>query len=73
VQDLGVRRVSRRRGIATALLAATFAEARSRGITEVELAVDSESETGAPVLYERAGMRVVYAWEEWTKAIPAGD
>ncbi|HEX2424860.1 MAG TPA: GNAT family N-acetyltransferase [Actinomycetota bacterium] len=73
VQDLGVRRVSRRRGIATALLAATFAEARSRGITEVELAVDSESETGAPALYERAGMRVVYAWEEWTKAIPAGD
>jgi GNAT superfamily N-acetyltransferase len=41
--------------------------------TEVELAVDSESETGAPALYERAGMRVVYAWEEWTKAIPAGE
>jgi hypothetical protein len=42
-------------------------------ITEVELAVDSESKAGATALYERAGMRSVPAWEEWTKAIPAGD
>jgi hypothetical protein len=43
------------------------------GLPITDVAPDSESETGATALYERAGMRSVHAWEEWTKAIPAGD
>lgn len=56
---LGVRQPWRRRGVARALLQATFCEFRRRGEPHVGLAVDAENATGATRLYERAGMRVL--------------
>ena len=59
VATLGVRRPWRGRGIAKALLAQTFADFQRRGKRGVGLGVDSQSTTGAHLLYERAGMHVV--------------
>lgn len=58
VDDLGVRRPWRGRGLGLALLLESFARLEARGQTEVVLGVDSENETGALALYQRAGMRV---------------
>ncbi len=69
VGDLAVLRPWRRRGIGFALMQAVFAEAHRRGIPTVELAVDSDSVTGATRLYERAGMRTAYSWEVWEKLL----
>jgi mycothiol synthase len=59
VRVLGVRRPWRRRGLGRALLLHSFHEFRRRGISSVGLGVDAESLTGANLLYENAGMRVV--------------
>ncbi len=73
VDDLGVRRPWRGRGIGRSLLLHAFAEARRRGIGAVELSVDSESMTGATRLYEGVGMRAVRSFEQWEKVLePAG-
>ena len=48
----------RRRGIALSLLRTVFGALRERGKRIVGLQVDSENETGATHLYERAGMHV---------------
>ncbi len=74
VDELGVRRAWRGRGIARALLLTAFAEVRRRGIDAVELTVDSESLTGATRLYESVGMRQgPRSFERWEKLIdPAG-
>jgi mycothiol synthase len=69
VGDLAVRRPWRRRGIALALLHTAFAEIYRRGIPRVELGVDSESPTGATLLYERAGMHPALGWEFWEKVL----
>ncbi len=69
VDDLGVRRKWRRRGIGRALLLTAFAEFHRRGLRRAELGVDSESLTGATRLYERAGMHVAYRWEFWEKEL----
>jgi len=58
IGGVGVRRPWRGRGLALAMLQHTFAAYCRRGIREVGLSVDSESSTGAPRLYARAGMRV---------------
>jgi len=58
VDELGVRKRWRRRGLGLALLLESFARLEARGQTEVVLGVDSENATGALHLYERAGMRV---------------
>jgi ribosomal protein S18 acetylase RimI-like enzyme len=58
INVLGVRAPWRRRGIAIALLARTFADFEARGATRVGLGVDAENPTGAVGLYERAGMSV---------------
>ena len=55
---VGVRRPWRRRGIGQALLAQSFAAQAARGATRSGLSVDSQSATGAPRLYLRAGMRL---------------
>lgn len=60
VDVLGVRRAWRRRGLATALLRHAFRAFYDRGVSNVELGVDSESLTGATRLYERVGMRLVW-------------
>jgi mycothiol synthase len=74
VDELGVRRAWRGRGIARALLLTAFAEAHRRGIDAVELTVDSESLTGATRLYESVGMRQgPRSFERWEKLLqPAG-
>lgn len=58
VGALGVRRAWRGKGVAKALLHATFGEFWRRGVTRVTLGVDAESPTGATHLYERVGMHV---------------
>jgi mycothiol synthase len=71
VNELGVRRRWRGRGIGLALLVAAFDELHRRGIERAELGVDAESPTGATRLYERAGMHVAYSWEFWEKELRA--
>ena len=58
IGSVGVRRPWRGRGIGLALLRDVFGVYYRRGVREVELSVDSESRTGAPLLYRRAGMEV---------------
>jgi ribosomal protein S18 acetylase RimI-like enzyme len=58
VGAIGVRPAWRGRGLAKVLLARTFAEFWRRGSTRVTLDVDTQNETGATQLYERAGMHV---------------
>src|SRR5215204_5144905 len=67
VEELGVRRPWRGRGLGLALLHIAFDEFRRRGLARARLTVDSESPTGATRLYERAGMTVELAWEHWEK------
>jgi mycothiol synthase len=69
VDDLGVLRSHRRRGIATAMLRESFAEFQRRGLPRVRLNVDSDNLTGAVSLYERVGMRVVTSYDLWARAI----
>lgn len=62
---LGTQRAHRKHGVARALLLGAFGEFKRRGYTEVMLAVDADSPTGALGLYENAGMhmheqRVIY-------------
>ena len=58
VNQLGVRRPWRGRGLAKALLRYSFAEFYRRGVHNVGLGVDADSLTGATRLYENAGMNV---------------
>ena len=69
IDELGVRRAWRGRGVARALLHTTFEAARERGIGAIELGVDASNPTGATRLYERAGMHVVRSFEIWEKRI----
>jgi mycothiol synthase len=69
VGSLGVRRTWRRRGLATALLQASFSAFAGRGATHVALAVDAENLTGAVRLYERVGMRVERRFDGYEKAV----
>jgi mycothiol synthase len=55
VDELGVLRPSRGRGIAGALLRRSFATLARRGCRRVLLNVDAENPTGATRLYERVG------------------
>lgn len=60
VSQLAVRRDRRGQGLARALLADAFANARAHGATRSELSTDSR--TGALGLYERVGMVVTSTW-----------
>jgi mycothiol synthase len=55
VENISVRRPWRRRGLARALIAASFPLLRARGMTEGALTVDTENPSGALRLYERCG------------------
>jgi len=59
VDELGVLRSHRGRGLATALLLHAFDAFFRRGKRVVELGVDAQSLTGATRLYEKVGMTVV--------------
>ena len=60
VDELGVRRPWRGRGLATALLQHSFAAFFERNQQIIELGVDAQSPTGATRLYEKAGMSATW-------------
>jgi mycothiol synthase len=68
VNELGVRKRTRGRGVAGALLRRSFSTFAERGVPQVNLNVDAENPTGATALYERAGMRVVKRWDLWERS-----
>jgi mycothiol synthase len=69
VNELGVRRPWRRRGVGLALLRQSFGEFYRRGLETGVLEVDSENPTGATRLYERAGMHVVRQSDTYEKVL----
>lgn len=69
VGAIGVRRAWRGKGVAKALLYATFGEFWRRGVTRVTLGVDAASPTGATHLYERVGMHVESATTVYEKML----
>ncbi len=69
VLDLAVRPASRRAGLGLLLLQSGFAALWRNGHTRVGLEVDSENETGATRLYERAGMKVTRRYATYEKVL----
>jgi len=57
-ESISVRRPWRRRGLASALLAASLRALREGGYTSAALGVDAQNESGALRIYERLGFRV---------------
>ncbi len=72
VDDLGVRREYRRKGLGLALLRHSFGEFYRRGVRKVGLGVDAYNLTGALRLYERAGMRMYRKFNSYEKELCAG-
>lgn len=72
IDQLGVRRPWRQRGLAQALLLHTFGEFYRRGTTKVGLGVDADSLTGATRLYEKAGMYVHHSTVTFEKELRPG-
>jgi Acetyltransferases len=58
-EHISVRRPWRRRGLARALIAASFPLLQARGMTEAGLGVDTENTSGALRVYESCGFRPV--------------
>jgi ribosomal protein S18 acetylase RimI-like enzyme len=58
-ENISVRRPWRRRGLARALIGASFPLLRARGVTEAALSVDTENTSGALRVYESCGFRPV--------------
>jgi mycothiol synthase len=69
VNEIGVLPPHRERGIGSALLRRSFATFARRELQSVFLNVDAENPTGATVLYERVGMRIVNRWELWERSL----
>jgi mycothiol synthase len=69
VLDLAVGSRWRKRGLGLALLQSAFRALAERGFTHVGLEVDSENESGATRLYERAGMRVSRRYATYEKRL----
>jgi GNAT superfamily N-acetyltransferase len=72
VDYLAVSASHRGRGIGPALLRRSFAMFAHRGILRVLVSVDAQNPTGATAVYERVGMRIVNAWDQWEHP-PAGS
>ena len=73
VKTLGVQRAWRRRGVASALLAAGLSAFAAEGFERAALGVDTESETGAVALYERFGFVPARRTDTWGRWLPPGD
>lgn len=71
VLDLAVGSAWRKQGLGLALLQSGFRALAQRGYTHAGLEVDSENETGATRLYERAGMRVTRRYATYEKRLGA--
>lgn len=72
VDDLGVRRAWRRRGLGEAFLRHAFGEFWRRGTRRVGLGVDATSLTNATRLYEKVGMRVTRESRQYEKELRPG-
>ncbi|MGG0207092.1 N-acetyltransferase family protein [Bacillus mycoides] len=73
ITHLGVRCSNRKQGLALALLHHAFGRLYEEGISKVQLNVDSENITGAPRVYEAAGMEVKSKFVRFDKEIRAKD
>jgi GNAT superfamily N-acetyltransferase len=69
VEQVGVRRPWRRRGVALALLRHALGQFWQRSIPIAHLSVDAASPTGAPQVYHRAGFAVNRAYARHERAI----
>jgi ribosomal protein S18 acetylase RimI-like enzyme len=68
-EHISVRRPWRRRGLARALIAASFPLLRERGMTDAALGVDTENTSGALRVYESCGFRPVSRSATYRKPI----
>lgn len=73
VQQVGVRRPWRGRGIALALLDTVFGELHNLGVPHAGLEVDAENPSGALRLYQRAGMHIKDQFAEYRKELPVAE
>ncbi|MCW5876963.1 MAG: GNAT family N-acetyltransferase [Anaerolineales bacterium] len=72
VEDLGVRRPWRKRGLGKALLLHSFAAFYGRGLRHAGLYVDASNLTGALRLYEAAGMRMLRQLDRYERELRPG-
>ena len=72
IDDVGVGRPFRRRGLAQALLYHSFASYWDRGTRAVMLEVDGESLTNAVALYEKVGMHINRSYMLYEKVLRDG-
>ena len=72
VEHISVRRPWRQRGLARALIAASFPLLRERGMTEAGLGVDAQNESGAVGVYERCGFQVESKSSEFSRPLERG-
>ncbi|QWG45830.1 GNAT family N-acetyltransferase [Bacillus mycoides] len=73
ITHLGVRRSKRKQGLGLALLQYAFGQLYEEGISKVHLNVDSENITGAPRVYEAAGMEVQSKFVRFDKEVLLED
>ncbi|GCE51018.1 mycothiol synthase [Thermosporothrix hazakensis] len=71
IMHLGVRRPWRRRGIGMQLLQHTLSAFYQRGISTVRLNVDSNSQTNAHQLFEKAGFQVINSYLNYKRTVLA--
>jgi mycothiol synthase len=69
VLDLAVGPKFRRHGLGLVLLQSGFRALWQRGHTLIGLEVDSDNETGATRLYERAGMTITRRYATYEKRL----
>jgi len=69
VDHLSVRPAWRNKGIGKSLLLHVFGEFHRRGVRRVRLSVDSKSLTGAPRLYQSAGMETIQQYRIYKKEL----
>ncbi len=69
VNDLGVRKEARGRGVGELLLTHSFALFKRRGLPAAALGVDAGNRTGAVRLYERVGMRARRTVDSYEKVL----
>jgi mycothiol synthase len=72
VNELGVRRAWRKRGLGSALLKHAFVAFHADGKKRAGLGVDASSLTGALKLYEGAGMRIQRQFNMYEKEMRPG-
>ena len=68
-EDISVRRAWRKRGVARALIARSFALLKELGMTEAALGVDAENPNGALQLYESMGFKQDKVYTSYRKPL----